>query len=482
MKPETALLIILMISSCFGAIQISTCGDIEFPPVFPHLFVYPQNITAAPGDTVTVYICIFNLSANIYKTNVGWQPGEPPPPYYENGIHVYPLGYLLGFDIKFRWDPTILEYINHTVTVPVEDYPDPIPPLNFTGTLHKPLQDVKEEINATEGTIWIAKAHMGMDYYNGNGTIAIINFKVKREGATPLEIYEAKLATSKLIVQQDYPEANKDQIIFTVGNGYLRTLGARTRIYHFDVKAAVNEKRFNPPIIEGENASITVTMKNEGFSTDLYNLTIYHTDPSGATYSIKNYTNVSIDGGRNVTEEIIVPADQLAKGYHTFTLNASILHGDVIYRESKSVTIRVVSAELQMDISWTPEHPVVGQNVTFTVSANYNEPDLTLNFTWKFYEQPPTSPTFPAKKILKGQSVSYSFPSAKNWTIRLIATNSLGVTWDPDRPATSSFMKDVTIEVSETTEARFRWDLVLLAIIVIAIIAAVAFYLYRQRR
>ena len=71
MKPETALLIILMISSCFGAIQISTCGDIEFPPVFPHLFVYPQNITAAPGDTVTVYICIFNLSANIYKTNVG---------------------------------------------------------------------------------------------------------------------------------------------------------------------------------------------------------------------------------------------------------------------------------------------------------------------------------------------------------------------------------------------------------------------------
>jgi len=482
MKSETALLIILTISLCFGAIQISTCGDIEFPSAFPYLFVYPQNITAAPGDIVTVYICVFNLSDNIYKTNVGWQPGRPPPPYYKDGIHVYPLGYLLGFDIKFRWDPAILEYINHTVTVPVEDYPDPIPPLNFTGTLHESIQDFKEEVNAEEGTIWIAKAHMGMEYYNGNGTIAIINFKVKREGATPLKIYEASLATMKYVVHQDYPEANKDQIIFTVGNGYLRTLAARTRIYDFDVKAAVNEKRFDPPIIEGENASIILMMKNEGFSTDSYNLTIYHIDPGGTTYSVKNYTNVSLDGGKNVTEEIIVPAEQLIRGYHTFTLNASILHGDTIYHESKSITIRVVSAELQMDISWIPEHPVVGQNVTLTVSANYNEPDLTLNFTWKFYEQPPTSPTFPAKKILKGQSVSYNFPSAENWTVRLIVTNNLGVTWDPDRPATSSFMKDVTIEVSETTEARFPWDLVLLAIIVIAVIAVVAFYLYRQRR
>ena len=239
MKPETVLLIILMISSCFGAIQISTCGDIEFPSAFPYLFVYPQNITAAPGDTVTVYICIFNLSANIYKTNQDWQPGQPPPPYYENGIHVYPLGYLLGFDIKFRWDPTILEYINHTVTVPIEDYPDPIPPLNFTGTLHEPIQDVKEEVNAEGGTMCIGKSHIGMDYYNGNGTIAKINFKVKREGATPLEIYEAKLATMKLVVQQDYPEANKDLIIFTVGNGCLRALEhpTVTAIFDFHTKA-----------------------------------------------------------------------------------------------------------------------------------------------------------------------------------------------------------------------------------------------------
>jgi len=38
----------------------------------------------------------------------------------ENIVNLY------GLDVRIAWDPTYLQYIEHTVTMPIEDFPDPI--------------------------------------------------------------------------------------------------------------------------------------------------------------------------------------------------------------------------------------------------------------------------------------------------------------------------------------------------------------------
>ncbi|MCK4477559.1 hypothetical protein KAU88_03400 [Candidatus Bathyarchaeota archaeon] len=50
---------------------------------------------------------------------------------------------LKGLDIQLSWNASILNYTNHVVKIPVEDYTD--------GILHEPIMQVKNEVNATAG-------------------------------------------------------------------------------------------------------------------------------------------------------------------------------------------------------------------------------------------------------------------------------------------------------------------------------------------
>ena len=50
-----------------------------------------------------------------------------------------------GFDFLVVWNSTYFEYVEHTVKVPVETYPD--------GLMHEPILLVKDEVNGSEGCI-----------------------------------------------------------------------------------------------------------------------------------------------------------------------------------------------------------------------------------------------------------------------------------------------------------------------------------------
>jgi len=76
---------------------------------FPYLYIYPEIVEVEPNEEFEVAVVIFNLTDAYYT----------PP---ENPTLKYPLGNLYGFDIQLGWDPDVIEYVNHTTTVPVEDY------------------------------------------------------------------------------------------------------------------------------------------------------------------------------------------------------------------------------------------------------------------------------------------------------------------------------------------------------------------------
>ncbi|MEM2702977.1 MAG: hypothetical protein QXR45_07430 [Candidatus Bathyarchaeia archaeon] len=489
LKIITVTLIILLFSP-FMLLQnfVSLSESPIFPGDFPYLFVYPHTIIANPGQNITVSICIFNLSANVFRTFMGdWQsPFDPYPTYNPDGTHVYPLGFLLGFDINFTWDPNILEYLNHELTVPIESYQEPIPPMNYSGTLYAPVDVVKNEVDKVKGIIRAVVSHRGQKVFNGNGTIIKATFRIKREGGTELKISGAKLATNYLLIRLLYPQfrdVNKNVIIFRVGNGFVTTPGARARIYGLDIKAAVDTRRFAPPIVKGENVSVRVIVKNDGNLENVYNLTVFHKSFEGAMQKILERTNVTIEAFQSIVEEAFISTENLNIGTHVFTANLTVVHHGETFYESLSKEIKVVSGEVDIQIHWQPQTIHINKNVTFTATVNFAESGITIkNVTWEIYEHGLYG-GLALRNKLDGQTVTYQFNFAKNWTVVVIVTDSLGLTWDQYRPATSNYKKEITIQVLEAIEeAGFPWDLVILAAIVIIVIILAAIYLLRKRR
>jgi hypothetical protein len=94
---------------------------------------------------------------------------------------------LYGVDIRFRWNPTILEYVSHSIKIPVDDYPD--------GILYKPIMPITNKVNATAGTYQIAQASMlPAPSFNGSGIVFTIKLKVKSIGRCLLDIYSSDLS------------------------------------------------------------------------------------------------------------------------------------------------------------------------------------------------------------------------------------------------------------------------------------------------
>ena len=84
---------------------------------------------------------------------------------------------LSGFELRFGWNSTYLDYVNHTLTAPVEDYPLIQLPSPYPGIIHKPSWTFEDEVDST-GTYWVAICTLGGPYFNGSGTAFTMTFEV----------------------------------------------------------------------------------------------------------------------------------------------------------------------------------------------------------------------------------------------------------------------------------------------------------------
>ena len=94
---------------------------------------------------------------------------------------------LFGFDLQFRWDPAVLDYVDHAAKVPVEDHPD--------GVLYETILWLKNEVDAVAGTYWLAATSLApASSFNGSGTFFNMTFHVKSVGRCLLEVFSSDLA------------------------------------------------------------------------------------------------------------------------------------------------------------------------------------------------------------------------------------------------------------------------------------------------
>jgi hypothetical protein len=101
---------------------------------------------------------------------------------------------LYGFDLKLRWNTTVLDYVSHSVHVPRDTYVD--------GVLWNPVIPVADQVNATAGTYEIAYASLApAPTFTGSGTVFTMTFEIKYQPVQPepdanvtLELYLTDLS------------------------------------------------------------------------------------------------------------------------------------------------------------------------------------------------------------------------------------------------------------------------------------------------
>ena len=233
----------------------------------PVVYIDPQNVNVEPGENFTISVKIFNLTDTIYASNWEWEPGQPLPT--PDSLHVYTLGNLYALDIQLGWDPTILEYVDHTVKIPVETYPD--------GVLHEPIQDLMDVVDSSAGTYWLAKTSLGevqrFNCQDANVTVFTMTFNVTRRGKCTLDLTSVDLVAPSNMLVVNGGLINKLAIPHWVRDGQFQNALA-TGIKSVKVEAHANDLFFGLPVISGENTKVTIVMENYGNISDTYNLTL----------------------------------------------------------------------------------------------------------------------------------------------------------------------------------------------------------------
>jgi len=225
----------------------------ELPTDRPAVYVDPLITIVQPGSTFLISVKIFNLTDAEF------------------------LGNLYGFDIEISWDPYVLQYINHTVTVPVEDYPE--------GVLHEPFLEIKNVVNTTQGFAWFAYVSMSpAEPFNNPGYSSVVfymTFTAIASGESPLNF-----------VNVDLSDDNGDPIIFASLDG-LVVVGESPQVR--DV-AILNVTSFPAAVYPGRLVNITVVASNEGEAPEMFNVTVYANTTVIGTQEVSH-----IAPGENVT-------------------------------------------------------------------------------------------------------------------------------------------------------------------------------------
>lgn len=166
MKVFLLALLSLNIIASGVIISIEGIDEKNVPLTDTKVYIEPQNGTANVGDFYTISVKIANVT-NLY-----------------------------GFDIQLRWGTAVLKYVNHTVTTPVETYPN--------GILHSVVFPIKDEVDETASipgaadgtTCWIAYLSIPpAPSFNGTGTVVNMTFQVLRNGECDIYFTKVDLST-----------------------------------------------------------------------------------------------------------------------------------------------------------------------------------------------------------------------------------------------------------------------------------------------
>jgi hypothetical protein len=171
---------------------------------------------------------------------------------------------LYGLDVQLNWTTTFIKYKSHVTTIPVENYPDPIPPSPYAGILHADTMKVKDVVSETApipgsevGTMgWWAYSSMApAEPFSGSGTVVVITFRLEYQ-------------------PYDYEAPNGvDAVIHFVASTFSTPGGVPIPHTRQDVVIHIWPRKFTyppVPLLKLVPASYKATALGETFTFDIY--------------------------------------------------------------------------------------------------------------------------------------------------------------------------------------------------------------------
>ena len=309
-------------------------------------------------------ILIFlSLVVTISPVSSGATVVKVDPPlveYYTNAtgqqftvaIKIVDVVNLYGFDIKFRWNTTFLDYVSYSVRVPKDTYPD--------GVLWKPIIFEWKEVNTTAGTCWIAySSRYPAPSFNDTGTVFTMTFRVKYHPAQytaniKLELYSTDLVASDA---SSIPHTTQH------GTVILYALAARHDV------AVVGVHPLKTIVGQGFSMHINVTVSNQGDFTETFNVTVYANTPAIQTKTL------TLTSGNSITLTFTWNPAGFAKGNYTIWAYAWPVPGET-HKEDNTCSDGKVLVTIAGDV--TGEGLCDMQDISILVDKFLAEPGNPL--------------------------------------------------------------------------------------------------------
>ena len=108
---------------------------------------------------------------------------------------------LYGLSVKVYINDTYFDYVSHTTTIPIENYPDPIDPSPYPGILHEDVVPAKDGYDPNTHILEIAYSSKSpAPTFSGNGTVCIITLRVINHpiGSGSIDVIATKFIEIKL--------------------------------------------------------------------------------------------------------------------------------------------------------------------------------------------------------------------------------------------------------------------------------------------
>jgi hypothetical protein len=202
--------------------------------------------------------------------------GDPipiPGTQFTVTVKVYNVTNLYGFDLKFRWNTTFLQYVSRSVHVPRDTYLD--------GVLWNPVLQLTDEVNATAGTYWISYASMlPAPSFNGTGTVFTMTFEVTKQpydyetGGPEVDPIDTVLDFSGTDLAPRFSEGLIVPIVHTVEQAVVRIWEKRSELPAYPMLKAMPTKAENSPRNSVFNMNIWIIGVDPKYDIQSFNITL----------------------------------------------------------------------------------------------------------------------------------------------------------------------------------------------------------------
>lgn len=202
---------------------------------------------------------------------------------------------LYGLDFQMSWNTTLLNYVSHALYIPVEDY--------WWGVLHEPVLIIKNEVNQTTGTYWVAAtSSYPASSFDRDGTVFDMTFQAKAAGTCKLRIFSSNLNDSS-----GQPITH---------NAWSGTVEIASGVHDVAITDVLTSGTL---VSQGYSTKINVTIANEGTFPESFNVTVY------ANETAFNTTQIYLTAGNLETITVVWDTAGWTKGNYTISAVADTI-------------------------------------------------------------------------------------------------------------------------------------------------------------